>query len=215
MNDRKRTKEPAAWKMWLFPRMIREYWVDLVVMNILFVITCLPIITIPAAMMCQCSLIYKMQKDETVRIIRDYFKEFCKMFPRSFRPGCWAVIGLGLCAVCLICLEYVVDLSMAATVAVLLVLMLLVYGVFSLCQYLFPLSAILDLPADVIFRNALILSLSEAGANVSSLICILVLNLLVVVTSPYTLPVYVVIHFSLWALISMCFGAKGIGKCIL
>ena len=199
----------------MFPRVIREYWVDLVVLNILFLLTCLPVITIPAAVMCQCSLIYKMQKEENIRIIRDYFKEFRKAFPRSLCPGCWGIIGLGLCAAGVYCLNIAMGVSPVATAVAFTLLILVIYLVFSLWQYLFPLWAILDLSPEVIFRNALILSLSQVAANVGAFLCVLILNLLVLVTMPYALPIYVVIHFSLWGLIGMCFAAKGIGKCIL
>ena len=76
-------------------------------------------------------------------------------------------------------------------------------------------AAILELPASAILRNGLILSIAQPGRSVAAFMVILCLNFLLLVTAPYTLPAFVIIHFSLCALIAMCFAEKGIRKCII
>ena len=79
MKDKTKTNEPAVWKTWTFPRVIRDYWVDLILLNMIFLLFCLPVFSVPAALMSMFSLIFRMQKDEPIRVIRDFCRETAKM----------------------------------------------------------------------------------------------------------------------------------------
>lgn len=199
---------------WKFPAVIKEYWVDLIKLNIAFLLCCLPVVTIPVALLCLCSEIYRMLNQEDVRVFRDFIGDLRKKFVRSFAPGLFLLGGLALCGAGV---RFWVSFheSGAAALPLLVLLFLWLYLVFSVSQYAYPMAAVLELPMGAVFRNALILSLSRAGANALALVLVLLINLFVIVTSPFTLPVLIVLHFSLCGLVSMCIAEKGIRQCIL
>nr|MBQ8245153.1 DUF624 domain-containing protein [Oscillospiraceae bacterium] len=214
MKDKKRENGPAAWRQWTFLRVLREYWVDLILLNLIFLLFCLPVVSVPAALMSMCSLIFRMQQEEPVRVFRDFCREFRRLMPKSGFPGLCLVLGLGLCGMG----AYSVffdggprEMLLPAVISV----YILVYLVFSVCLYVFPMAAILEMPASRILRNGLILSIAHPGRAVGALTVILCLNFLLLITTPYTLPAFVIIHFSLCGLTGMCFAEEGIRRCIL
>lgn len=214
MKDKRRTNEPAAWRKWTFLRVMRDYWVDLILLNMIFLVFCLPVVSVPAAMMSMCSLIFRMQKEETVRVFRDFCREFRRLMPKSIFPGLCLVLGLGLCGLG-VCYVFGGRGSPGMLLPAVISLFILVYLVFSVCLYVFPMAAILEIPASLILRNGLILSIALPGRAVGALSVILCLNFLLLITTPYTLPAFVIIHFSLCGLTGMCFAEKGIRRCIL
>lgn len=214
MKDKTKTNEPAVWKTWTFPRVIRDYWVDLILLNMIFLLFCLPVFSVPAALMSMFSLIFRMQKDEPIRVIRDFCREFRRLLPKSVFPGLFLISGLGLCGIGVYSISCA-EGSQGMLLTAMIIVYILMYLIFSVCLYIFPMVAILELPASAILRNGLILSIAQPGRSVAAFMVILCLNFLLLVTAPYTLPAFVIIHFSLCALIAMCFAEKGIHKCII
>lgn len=214
MNRTSEHKWRPQWLDWKFPAAIREYWVDLIEMNLMFLLCCLPVITIPASLLSLCRGLYRIISQENIHVFRDFVGDLRKNFARSFAPGLFLLGGFALFGAGLhFCLNTQGDRIAALPLLVLLVFWL--YLVFSVSQYACPLAAVLDLPMGAVFRNALILSLSRAGANSLALVLVLLLNLFMVVTSPFTIPFLIVFHVSLCALISMLLAEKGIRQCVL
>ena len=146
-----------------FSQIIRNYWVDLVLLNLAFLLGCIPVVTIPASLSALSRALLRMQREENVHIFRDFFRDIKIGFRRSLLPGCILLAGLALSYFG----GHVCAQADSGRVPLLVFLLLWIYAVFSFSMYAIPLAAQLDLPLGVVFRNALILLLAlppAAGA---------------------------------------------------
>ena len=145
-----------------FSQVVRNYWVDLILLNLAFLLGCIPVVTIPASLAALCSA---------------------------------AASGRG-------------------RLPLLAALLLWLYVVFAFSMYAVPLAAQLELPLRAVFRNALILLLARTWQNIAALLLVGACTLLLLLTSPFLLPLVLFTHFSLCALICMSFAEGGIRQCI-
>ena len=182
-----------------FSQIIRNYWVDLVLLNLAFLLGCIPVVTIPASLSALSRALLRMQREENVHI-----------FVRSLLPGCILLAGLALSYFgWRVCAQ-----ADSGRVPLLVFLLLWIYAVFSFSMYAIPLAAQLDLPLGVVFRNALILLLARSGQNVAALLVVAASTLLLVLTVPFLLPLALFAHFSFCALVCLCFAEGGLRRCI-
>ena len=79
-----------------FSQVVRNYWVDLILLNLAFLLGCIPVVTIPASLAALCSAVLRMQRAQDVHIFRDFFRDVRTRFLRSMLPGCIAPVGLAL-----------------------------------------------------------------------------------------------------------------------
>ena len=86
-----------------FSQIIRNYWVDLVLLNLAFLLGCIPVVTIPASLSALSRALLRMQREENVHIFRDFFRDIKIGFRRSLLPGCILLAGLALSGKILIC----------------------------------------------------------------------------------------------------------------
>ena len=193
-----------------FSQIIRNYWVDLVLLNLAFLLGCIPVVTIPAALSALSRALLRMQREENVRIFRDFFRDVKTGFRRSLLPGCILLAGLALSYFgWRVCAQ-----ADSGRVPLLVFLLLWIYAVFSFSMYAIPLAAQLDLPLRAVFRNALILLLARSGQNVAALLVVAVCTLLLVLTAPFLLPLALFAHFSFCGLVCLCFAEGGLRRCI-
>ena len=136
-----------------FSQIIRNYWVDLVLLNLAFLLGCIPVVTIPASLSALSRALLRMQREENVHIFCDFFRDIKIGFRRSLLPGCILLAGLALSYFG----GHVCAQADSDRVPLLVFLLLWIYAVFSFSMYAIPLAAQLDLPLGVVFRNALIL----------------------------------------------------------
>lgn len=131
---------------------------DLMILNILFLITCLPIVTIGAAWTALYYVTLKMVRDEESAILRSYFHAFRQNFRQA------TMLWLGVLAVgAVLILDYLIlrriDSPVAAAmnmgIGVIAILMFLVL------QYLFPLLARFDAGNVQTFKNACLLAVAH------------------------------------------------------
>ena len=191
-----------------FSQIIRNYWVDLVLLNLAFLLGCIPVVTIPASLSALSRALLRMQREENVHIFRVFFRDVKTGFVRSLLPGCILLAGLALSGKILICED------ISGRVPLLVFLLLWIYAVFSFSMYAIPLAAQLDLPLGVVLRNALILLLARSGQNVAALLVVAASTLLLVLTAPFLLPLALFAHFSFCALVCLCFAKGGLRRCI-
>ena len=151
-----------------FSQIIRNYWVDLVLLNLAFLLGCIPVVTIPASLSALSRALLRMQREENVHIFRDFFRDIKIGFRRSLLPGCILLAGLALSYFG----GHVCAQADSGRVPLLVFLLLWIYAVFSFSMYAIPLAAQLDLPLGVVFRNALILLLARSGQNVAALLVV-------------------------------------------
>ena len=195
-----------------FPAVLKGYWVDLVKLNLIFVVLCLPVVTIPGALCALCRGIYRMQQGEDVRVFRDFLRDLRRDGIRALAPGGVTILGLvGAVGGLWYCAGHLAAGGVA--LPLLVALLLLLYASFSVGMYTIPMTAILELPMEAIFKNGCILALLRLKHNVLAFVLVLLLTGFVVLTSPFTFPLVLCTHVSLCALISMSCARDGLARC--
>lgn len=174
------------------------YFWSLIGINLLFVLCCLPVITIPASLCALNRYLIKMVRDGVGFSLTDYWKEWKSQLLKSLPSGfaCALPLGYGY---------YLLSMSageqgngMVFTFGVFWVLFGLMFG-----SYVFVLQAMLKLPLLEILKNALILMIAEWKVS----ICVMGVTAITTVVSlalfPYSLPVLAVCWFA-WLQLALC-----------
>lgn len=130
---------------------------DLVVINIMALLCCLPIITIGASLTAAYSCMFRLRENREGYLMRDFFGAFKENFRQS------TILWLAaLLLAALLYLDYRIfgnmgDIGQIAQILVLAVAILLLATV----SYAFPMQAYFINPLKVTLRNALLMSISK------------------------------------------------------
>lgn len=189
-----------------FDVLSREFF-ELVKLNLLYLLFCVPVFTIPAATTAMCRIALTMLRDRNHFLWHDFFAAFKREFKWS------TLLGLPLLALILLCGGALRFYAAAALSSPAWSIPLLAAGallLLFLCAalYLFPMLALVDLPPRQALRNALLLALLCLPRNLLALAVIGVLQLLLLATLPMSLIYLPLIGCSLSCLIA-CFCAYG------
>ena len=181
----------------------REFW-NLMKLNWIFILSCIPIVTIPAAMTAMSRITCTMVRDENFFLWNDYWKAFKRDFWRSLLAGFCA---LALIAVFTISLIFYYNL--AGTVDK---LFLLVAG-FSVCLvltvslascYFFPMLALVDLPVKNLVVNSLVMVFGCFKRSLLALVSVVIFLGVGVALWPVSVIYLVFLMFSLSS-VMICF----------
>ena len=178
---------------------------DLVMLNILFIMCCIPIFTIGASLSALYSVTLKMAQNEEGYIVRGFFKAFRQNFKQ----------GTGIWLLCLafggiLVLDYLIIAGRIAdtsalpkgTIQFMLIFLLALSLVFLLVfRYLFPLLAKFDNTVKNIIRNAFLISIIHLPYSLL-LLLIPLIPLLLTYWMPAWLFGYFMLFFSLEAYVS-------------
>lgn len=130
---------------------------DLMILNVIFLITCIPIVTIGAAWTSLSYMTMKMIRNEESYIVRGYFKSFKQNFKQS--TIMWLIV---LVAGFVLYMDYRI-MSVMTDVPGHNIILIGIYAVTLLSlfvlQYLFPLVAKFYNSTKNMFRNALLMSI--------------------------------------------------------
>lgn len=139
---------------------------DLIWLNILWIICCLPIFTIGASTSALFYITLHMARDEGGGVTKTFFREFKRNFKQS--TAIWLIflaIGIILCSDLYI-IVWLMDLpNIIHTVFVCLNFVLLLYYIFTLL-YVFPLQATFENKVKHTIKNAMILSIGHLPQSV-------------------------------------------------
>lgn len=134
----------------------REFF-PLLKLNLLFIISCLPIVTIPAALTAMNRITVTMVRDRNYFMLSDYWDAFKRDFFRSLLAG---VLVLVLVALFSLSIWFYYMLGQAGSkffmlfVGVSVALMIMVLGS---AMYFFPMLAMVELPTGKLMRNSIIM----------------------------------------------------------
>ena len=181
---------------------------DLFILNILFLVTCIPIFTIGAAIASMYQVTLKMVKDEESYIIKGYLAAFKSNFKKS------TIIWLGAMVVGIILAVdlFITNANAGIMWRVLHILALsLSISLIIISTYVFPLQAKFENSCKNTLKNAWIMSVKHfpttivvVGLNSLVIVCILFNNLTLV----YGLAGYTLIGFALTAYLNSYFFNK-------
>lgn len=131
---------------------------DMVCLNVLWLICCIPIITIGASTTALYTIMLKMVKNEEGYIFRGFFKAFKSNFKQS------TIIWIILLLLGIVCwIDFRVAGVISGTAGIVLRSIFLLVGVvlFSVMIYVFPLTARYENTIRATFRNAVILTVGK------------------------------------------------------
>lgn len=139
-----------------FEILVREAF-ELIKLNLLFLLFCVPVVTIPAAITAMSRVTGKMVRDENHYLWEDFWGTFKKEFVPATLGGWLLLIVIVLSVVGILFYSGGVSMSgifmlpLVVTVAVGLVTLMASF-------YFFPMLALVDLPLKQLLKNALLLS---------------------------------------------------------
>ncbi|HIV42218.1 MAG TPA: DUF624 domain-containing protein [Candidatus Mediterraneibacter guildfordensis] len=131
---------------------------DMVCLNVLWLICCIPVFTIGASTTALYTVMLKMVKNEEGYIFRGFFKAFKENFKQS------TIMWLILLALGIVCyIDYRVAGVIAGTPGLILRGVFFLFGfiLFSVMIYVFPLTARYENMVRATFRNALLLTVGR------------------------------------------------------
>lgn len=131
---------------------------DLMILNIVFLITCLPVFTIGAAWTALYYVTLKMVRDEYSNIIRSYLKAFRQNFVQA------TILWLGVLAVgAVLVLDYLILDRVDSTYSTVMNIGIGILAAFCfmVLQYLFPLLSKFDASTIQTLKNACLLSVAH------------------------------------------------------
>jgi len=171
---------------------------DFLILNLIFVITCVPIVTIGPALTALYSVTLKMVKGEDAYIFKSYFKAFKENFKISFFT--WMII---LVALIIFGVDYRImtasDISMSGVFAVLFLTLMFICFMVSL--YLFPYIARFENTLKDSFRNAILIALASLPWTflLVALTGAVVAVSILVIPLQYVIPIWLLFGFALLA----------------
>ena len=178
---------------------------DLMILNLLFIVTSIPVVTVGAAWTALFSVTMKMVKDEESGIVKAYFRSFRQNFRQATVLWLGVVLTAALLVLDLLVLARIDSPVGAAfnTLFFILALLLLM-----LLQYLFPSLAKFDTGTVNVLKNACIMALGQLPRTIlmtAAAAGSIFITLYNEYTLSYALPVWFVLGFALLA-----FGNSGV-----
>ena len=162
---------------------------DLILLNLLFLLTCLPIFTIGAATTALYDVCFRLMREECSGILKAYFRAF----KDNFRQGTliWLLLALILCpALFYFYVLFSLD-SLLRYLGFLFVILALLSAMTA--SYVFPWISQFENTTAQALKNALILSLSRLPRT----ICVLIINAVPLITWFFSPELFIQVSF-LW-----------------
>ncbi len=180
---------------------------DLLKLNIVYLICCIPIVTIGPATTALSAVMTKRIRDIPCYVFHEYKKAFKENFKRSFIAGLLVGFFLILSSVAAYFYsnwntsavgtgEQIVTLMLSSITIVMFVI------IFIASNYLFTLIAVIDLPLKQQIKNALLLTVAFLPRSGLILVTIVPIWVATILFFPFTVICFFVYHFSLVNLIA-------------
>lgn len=152
---------------------------DIIILNMIFVVGCIPVITIGTSLSALYTVAMKMARGEDPYV----WKEFWKAYKRNFKPAtiCWIIMAV---VALLLFVDFrVIGVLKGSMYSVMRMVLAIILGMWILMfQYLFPYIARFENSITATLRNALLL----AAAHIPSTIVIVGLSVGSVILTLFT-----------------------------
>ena len=192
----------------------REFW-SLLKLNLLFLVSCIPVVTIPAAVTAMNRITVTMVQDRNHFLLTDYWKAFKRDFGKSLLGGIVLLLALVLFGLST-WFYYMLSQSAGKLFLILagcsLCLLLTAYFI---SLYFFPMLAMVDLGLKPLLINSCVLSYSCIKRTLPAALITLAIAFVCVGLLPFSMVYLVVIFFSLNNLICNFFLVKPIEEHVL
>lgn len=176
----------------------------LIALNLLFCLTALPIVTLPNAISALYRCIGLVLREEEFPVFKTYFKAFQSEFFKTLAAG-WTVLILLFGAI--VCAVFYWSVRGDAAILFAMMCAVLAIYLYAVCCNLFYMLSRMRLPVGALLKNAfLLVFLQPIKKTAVCLISLLVLGACAW-WFPGTLPIVILIGFSLATLIA-CYGVR-------
>lgn len=192
-----------------------NFW-ELIKLNFLFTLFCLPVVTIPAACTAMSYVCYKMVSVQPYQTWTDFWNRFRSEFMRSLAVG--LLYGLTLGALVYLLVFYKGVLFFQAGLTGYAVSALLVIGIFFFFQasvYSFALLGIVHLPLAAVLSNSFRLVIVRPLAEIISFLFFAALTTIMVLTFPFTVPLIFFLYFGPVCFVCIYAARPGIQMCLI
>jgi hypothetical protein len=190
--------------------LIHTYFWNLIGMNLLFLLCCVPLVTIPASLCALNRYLIKMVNDGVGFSMADYWQEWKRQLLKSLPAGlvCALPLSYGYYLLSMSAGEH--GSSIVFSFGVLWTMVGLTFG-----AYVFILLAMLDLPLRFLMKNALILIICEWKSSLYVLVATMLTLVAGLILFPYSVAVLVVCWFALLQLALCCIINEPVQKRII
>lgn len=191
----------------------REFW-ELLKLNMLFLVFCIPIVTIPASITAMCRITLTMVRDKNHFLFRDFFGCFKREFFKSLGAGAILFVALLLSVfgvwfyTNLHTLGWIRMVPAAVGVGCFIIVSLM-------SNYVFAQIAYFEIPFKKMFKNAFYLVFVCIKRNTIVLVISILLIGLGIGMLPYSMPAFVMIIFSLTNFVAMFHAYPAMCKYVL
>lgn len=189
-------------RIWLI---LRQHYGKLIGLNLLFIVCCIPIITIPAAVAGLNRAILNWVRSRNQPVLSSFFNEFKTDF---FKRTC---IGLLLLIAPFSMSYYPKLMNMPILSATVFVIASVLYFCFT--SYYYPLLVLLDVPIGKNLKNAVVLMTQYWHETLIMLTTAGLFYVLLILFPLYTAPLFVIIMFAFSNLICCSYFNKAFKEC--
>lgn len=187
----------------------REFW-ELCKLNLMMILFCIPIVTIPVAVVAMNKVLFLMLMDKSIYTFETFFSTVKAEWKRATVAGLLYFPSLAATIFGLYFYSEIVPNFLLYSCSMFACALILMAGI-----YLFPMLAMLDLNAKGIIKNTIILTFSKIPQNIAALFAAALWILLIVMFFPFTASVILLIFFSILILITTLCAYSSLKKIII
>ena len=194
-NEIRKDTPPKQGIALFFDVLSREFW-ELCKLNLILILFCLPVVTIPAAITAMCRITTFMLMDRPVYVYSDFIAAFKAEWKRAGLAGLIYFPALALAVFGQYYSLNALENFFLYVVLILVCALALIMGF-----YIFSMLAMLDMGLKGIFRNAVLLTFLRIPQNLMALVPVVLLAWLIWLFLPQSIIAVLLIFFALSGLI--------------
>jgi uncharacterized membrane protein YesL len=185
-----------------------HFW-RLIRLNLLFILFCLPVVTIPPSITAMNKVLITLAREGNVFFFKDFIDEFKSSFLKS-----WIAFIPWLIVIAISVMGYL-SIHDVYSNALLIILWVTVCSIlYCYSTYCFSMIALIDLPLGKIMKNAAIMTLTEIRRNVFMILTIPIF-IISAIYCLFSIPLVLFFEFSFVGLINVMIANEAIEKRVI
>ena len=194
--------------------MFREFW-ELMKLNFLFLLSCLGVITIPAAITARNAITVTMYRDKNHFLWRDYWKAFKTDFWRALAGGAIFGVLLGIFSFASYFYFKLTQQNGMFFIVPMVLAVFMFFVTYITAVYFFRMLPTVDLKLWPLFKNSFMLFFLNFPRNLLALLIAGIFGFVGFGLLPYSAVVLVCVHFSLLSLALSFITYNGVEKYVI
>lgn len=208
---RGKSRKPLIKGILSFFKILYVEMFEIMGLNLLFLVSCLPVVTIPAACTAMSRVTLCMVRQEEYSLRKTFWRTFHQNFGKSLLGGMLLFLGLGASGYGVLFYFRMLEHSVFYLPFLLSFAVAVVLSAAGL--FLFPLIATIDLPLRALLKNAVLLPFLYPYKILAALLVLGVLGSVCILLAPHTVPIILLLLFSVSSLIAANAVSAGIQRC--